>query len=341
MAARTTRVRTRTPTGRPTGQSARHSTPSPDERARVLFLGSGGFAVPSLAALLEQPAIDVVGVVSSPDRPSGRGGAVRAAPLAEFARGHELHLLEPERLRAPEAVEALLALRPELGVLADYGQIVPAALLAAIPRGMLNLHPSLLPRHRGATPIPAAILAGDHVTGVSLIRMDAGIDTGPLVAADEVRLDGSEAAVDLEVRLAEVAASLLARSIGPWLAGVLVARAQSERGVSLTRPLRRVDGRLDPARPATELERQVRAYQGWPGSFIETDAGRVVVLAAVLAPEVQAEPGTLVADQSGLVLATAAGGLRLERVLPAGGRPMSGAELRRGRPGLVGAVVGR
>ncbi len=283
----------------------------------------------------------MVGVVSTPDRPSGRGGSVRAAPVAEFARGHELHLLQPKRLRAPEATEALLALRPEVGVLADYGQIVPAALLAAIPRGMLNLHPSLLPRHRGATPIPAAILAGDDRTGVSLIRMDAGIDTGPLVATEEVRLDGSEAAGDLEARLADVAADLLARSIDPWLAGVLPVQAQSERGVSLTRPLRRADGRLDPARPAAELERQVRAYQAWPGSFIETAAGRVVVLAAGVAPEVQEEPGTLVPDQSGLVLATAVGGLRLERVQPAGGRPMSGAELRRGRPGLVGAVVGR
>ncbi len=290
--------------------------------------------------MVADPQVAVVGVASAPDRPAGRGGAVQAAPVAEAARAQGLELLQPGRLRAPEAIAALLALRPELGVLADYGQIVPASLLEAIPHGMLNLHPSLLPRHRGATPIQAAILAGDERTGVSLIRMDAGIDSGPIVAVAEIALQGTETAPGLEARLAIEAAGLLARSIGPWLAGNLPVRAQVEQGVSLTRPLRRADGRLDPNRPAAELERQVRAYLGWPGSFIETDAGRIVVLAASVAPGIDDQPGVLRADSSSLVLATAVGALRLERVQPAGGRPMSGTELVRGRPGLAGTTVG-
>ena len=261
--------------------------------------------------------------MSTPDRASGRGRSVRATPVAEFARAHALDLRQPERLRAPEAIEAVLALRPGLGVLADYGQIVPATLLAAIPGGMLNLHPSLLPRHRGATPIPAAILAGDPSTGVSLIRMDAGIDSGPIVATPRVALTGSEATPDLEVRLDTVAAGLLTRSIGPWLAGVLPARPQPDQGVSLTRPLRRADGELDPARPAVELERQVRAYQGWPGSFVETPAGRLTVHAVTVLAGLAADVGTIVENGSGLALATVAGALALERVQLAGGRPMS------------------
>lgn len=313
-------------------------------RARVVFLGSGGFAVPVLAALLADPRVEVAGVVSAPDRAAGRGGDLRAVPVAAFARAHGLALLQPARLRSPDANAALLRLEPVLGVLADYGQIVPATLLEAIAHGMLNLHPSLLPRHRGATPIAAAILAGDLRTGVSLIRMDAGIDSGPLVASQEVALTGSETTPDLEARLADVAARLLARSIGPWLAGDLPARPQSEEGMSLTRPLRRADGRLDSNRPAAGLERQVRAYLGWPGSYIETDAGRIVVLAASVASvasEVAAQPGTLVADGPGLALATSAGALRLDRVQPAGGRAMTGAELLRGRPGLAGMSVGQ
>lgn len=305
-----------------------------------MFLGSGGFAVPILETLLEDPRVDLVGVLSAPDRPAGRGGEVRAVPVAAFARAHELALLQPARLRSPEAVAEVLELEPGLGVLADYGQIVPAALLDAIPLGMLNLHPSLLPRHRGATPIPAAILAGDPETGVSLIRMDAGVDSGPIVAARQVPLSGTEATPDLEIRLADAAAELLKGSLGGWLAGELQPHPQPRHGVTLTRPLRRADGRLDQDRPAVELERQVRAYRGWPGSFIETGAGRIVVLAASLAPKVHGQPGTLVADGGGLVLATASGGLRLEGVQPAGGRVMTGAELLRGRPGLAGATVG-
>jgi methionyl-tRNA formyltransferase len=330
-------------TARPRARSARHSTPSPDQRARVIFLGSGGFAVPILEALLADASVQVVGVLAAPDRSAGRGGDIRAVPVADLARSHGLPLLQPARLRSPASVAEVLALEPELGVLADYGQIVPAALLDTIPQGMLNLHPSLLPRHRGATPIPATILAGDRRTGVSLIRMDAGIDSGPLVARREVALAGSETTPDLEARLAGEAAGLLTRSIDPWLAGDLPPQPQSADGVSLTRPLRREDGRLDPSRPAVELERQVRAYLGWPGSFIETAAGRLVVLAAsAWAPsQVLAQPGTLVADGPGLALATSSGALRLDRVQPAGRRAMTGPELLRGRPGLAGTSVER
>ncbi|HLY14485.1 MAG TPA: hypothetical protein VKR24_09045, partial [Candidatus Limnocylindrales bacterium] len=149
-----------------------------------------------------------------------------------------------------------------------------------------------------------------------------------------------EATPDVEARLAEAAAELLTGSLGPWLAGALAARGQAEEGLTMTRPLRRSDGRLDPDRPAVELERQVRAYLGWPGSFVETGAGRLVVLAASVGPRLDAPPGTLVADGSGLSLATTAGALRLERVQPAGGRPMTGAELLRGRPAMAGMPVG-
>jgi methionyl-tRNA formyltransferase len=332
----TTTTQKLTATVRPTAQFARRRTPSPDRRARVVFLGSGAFAVPILEALIDDPEIDVVGVVSAPDRPVGRGAAVQAVPVAAAAGEHHLPLLQPARLRAPEAIADVARLQPDLGVLADYGQIVPAALLDAIPHGMLNLHPSLLPRHRGATPVPAAILAGDGQTGVTLFRMDPGLDTGPVVAASTVALDGAESGPSLEARLATVAAQLLARSIGPWLRGELPARPQAAEGITLSRPLRRADGRLDPARSAAELERQVRAYLGWPGSFLETNAERIVVLQASVGPGTDDPPGTLVADGPGVALTTPDGTLVLDRVQPAGGRPMTGAELRRGRPGLAG-----
>jgi methionyl-tRNA formyltransferase len=279
-------------------------------------------------------------VVSSPDRPAGRSAALRAVPVASLARSRDLRLLQPARVRSPESIAEIGGLRPDLGVLADYGQIVPAGLLDGITHGMLNLHPSLLPRHRGATPIPAAILAGDDRTGVSLFRLDAGLDSGPLIASETLPLTGSETTPELEARLAALAAMLLARSIGPWLRGELSARPQPAEGVTLSRPLRRADGHLDPDRSALELERQVRAYLGWPGSYLETDAGRLVVLAGSPGRDVGEPAGMLVAHGSGVALSTAAGSLILDRVQPAGGRPMTGAELRRGRPGLVGTSAG-
>jgi methionyl-tRNA formyltransferase len=306
--------------------------------ARVVFLGSGGFAVPSLYRLLQLDDVDVIGVVTAPDRPAGRGGKVRAVPVALAARNHDLPLLQPPRIRSTDAVEAILALRPDLGVLADYGQIVPQALLEAPRLGILNLHPSLLPRHRGASPIPATILAGDTETGVSLIAMDAGLDTGPLVAQSHAALTGHENGSELEATLAVDAANVLGRAIGPWLRGELEATPQGEDGVTLTRPLRREDGRLDLSRPAADLERQVRALQPWPGSFVETPAGRLVAWQATVDPDENARSGVF-GPGPDLRLGTADGWLVLEEVQPAGGRTMAGSDWLRGRPSIAGSTV--
>ncbi len=150
--------------------------------------------------------------------------------------------------------------------------------------GALNLHPSLLPRHRGATPVSAAILAGDPETGVTLMRMDAGLDTGPVVAQVRRSLDGQETTPTLEADLARTGATLLADQLGPWLRGELLAQPQPADGVTLTRPLRREDGRLDPQGDAAALERQIRAYQPWPGSFVDTPQARLVIWSASVEP---------------------------------------------------------
>jgi methionyl-tRNA formyltransferase len=223
-------------------------------------------------------------------------------------------------------------------VLADYGRIVPAAILELPPHGILNVHPSLLPRHRGATPIPATILAGDPEAGVTLIRMDAGIDTGPIVAQERWPLEGAETAPELEARAADAGAGLLAATVGRWLAGEIVGDPQDDAAATLTRPLRRADGRLDPSRPVTELERQVRAYQPWPGSWLETVIGRLIVWRA------EAVSGFVSADAvPGWIgrfgLNASDGHLALREVQPAGGRRMSWDELVRGRPGIVGTQV--
>ena len=306
---------------------------------RTIFVGSGPFAVPVLRRLAAAPEISLVGVVTAPPRPAGRHlwlvPSAVAAAATELVRGP---ILSPERLRADAAVAAVLDLAPGLIVLADYGQIVPAALLD-VTFGALNLHPSLLPRHRGASPIPATILAGDERTGVSLMRMDAGLDTGPLVAVESIELAGDETTPVLEARLAGIGAELLARSLGPWLRGELPAEPQAAEGMTLTRPLRRSDGRLDPDRSIIELERQVRAYQPWPGSWFRVAGLRVLVHSAEIVPgPLRDVPGRLTASD-GLALVAADGILSLGDVQPAGGRRMSAADLRRGHPELVGARI--
>ena len=316
--------------------------------ARTVFFGSGSFAVPILDALVDAPEVSLVGVVTSPDRPAGRRGEPTPAPVTRRAREIGLTVVQPPRVRSAEALETIRELRPELGLLADYGQLIPPELLDLPARGILNVHPSLLPRHRGATPIPATILAGDPEAGVTLIRMDAGLDSGPIVASEAWRLDGTETTPELEARAARVGARLVRRSLAGWLDGTLVGRPQPPEGVTLTRPLVREDGRLDPARPAVELERQVRAYQPWPGSFVETGLGRLIVHRATVVGGPGAwpgpgggsgEPGAIVAHGEGLALVTGRDLLRLDEVQLAGRRVTGAAELRRGRPGLAGERV--
>lgn len=312
--------------------------------ARTVFLGSGAFAVPIAEALAAAPETEVVGVVTAPPRRSGRGLAEGPTPVGAWAAARGLLVFTPRSLRDPQALPAVAALRPSLFVLADYGRIVPAEWLALPRQGALNVHPSLLPRHRGASPIPAAILAGDTSTGVTLMRMDEGLDTGPIVAQRERPLQGDELAPYLEAELASMGAALLQQSLRGWLAGTMPAVAQPQAGATLTRPLTREQGRLDPGIGAAALARQVRAFQPWPGSFVETDAGRLVVWRASARPSrrgrssrgTTAEPGTLVPIDRGLGLATSDGVLELLEVQRSGGRRIPGGELLRGHPGWLG-----
>jgi methionyl-tRNA formyltransferase len=308
---------------------------------RTVFFGSGHFAVPILDALVAIPGISVVAVVSAPDRPVGRKAVVTATPVTERAGELGLSLLQPGRVRTPESVEALRAIAPDLAILADYGQLIPAPLLELPPRGFLNLHPSALPRHRGAAPIPATILAGDTESAVTLIVVSEEMDAGPILAIEPLVVRADDTAITLEERASEAAASLLARALPDWLAGRLQPRPQPREGVTLTRPLKRSDGLLDAQRTAPELERQVRAYQPWPGSYLERPQERLIVWQA---RSVEPEPGDLAGRlvgtlDGGLALATVSGRLVLEVVQRPGGRRMTAAEYRRGNPAVTDSIV--
>lgn len=308
------------------------SSPAAGGRVRTVYLGSGAFGGPALRVLAAHPRIELVGIITAPPRPAGRSQILAPTPIAELAADLGLApVLTPSRLRAPASVAAILARAPALAVLADYGQIVPPALLD-LPHGALNLHPSALPRWRGASPIPAAIATGDPATAITLMRMDEGLDTGPVVAQEPWPLDGTETAPELEAALAGAGAALLDRMLQPWLDGEAPAVPQGQEGATMTRPLRREDGRLDPARPAIELERLVRAFLPWPGTFLELPDARLLVSAAsVAATQAGDEVGAIVREGRRPALATADGRLVMETVTPPGRRAMAGEDWLRGR----------
>ncbi len=303
-------------------------------------MGTPDFAVPVLEALAD--AHQVVGVITQPDRPAGRGRRLAPSPVKQVALERGLPLSQPQSLRTPESLAQLVAWRAEVIVVAAFGQILRRDVLDLPAHGCLNVHASLLPRWRGAVPVAAAILAGDEVTGVTIMRMDAGLDTGPILAQREERLQPDDTRATLEGRLARLGAALLVETLAAYLAGDLVPRPQPEESVTYAGQLRKEDGRLDWSRPAVELDRRVRAFTPWPGAFTTWRGRRFKVLRAVPLPAWRGDvpPGMVVALADGVVVATGEGALRLEEVQLAGKRPMDIEAFLRGQIGFVGGRLG-
>ena len=304
---------------------------------RVAYLGTGRFAVPLLERVA--PLAAELLVVSQPDRPAGRGLRDRATPVAELARREGLRLVTPRRLASREGVATVRDFAPDGLLLAAYGQIVPPELLSVAPRPPLNVHPSLLPRHRGATPVPGTILSGDAEGGVTLIVMVAEVDAGPIVGQWRMPLTGREAAPDLEAALARLAADAVPSVLGAWIAGALEARPQDDGAATFTKVLRRSDGRIDWTASSIEIDRHVRAYQPWPGAWTVVRGALLHVRAALPLRETpEAVPGTLLPGDPPRV-ACGDGALELVSVQPAGRAAMPAADWARGLRG-DGVILG-
>ena len=297
---------------------------------RICFLGTGAFGVPLLARVAE--LVDDLLVVSQPDRPAGRRLQLRATPVAAYAREHGIRVLTPHRLRSDEARDALTAWKPDGMVLVAYGQLVPQDLLDMGSRAPLNVHPSLLPRHRGAAPVAGTILAGDTEGGVTLMVMTAELDAGPIVARWPVPLTGRETTPELEAALGDLAADVVPAELDRWASGPIETEPQDERSATYVRPFRRADGWIDWRRPAVEIDRQVRALQPWPGAWTTIDGRRVHIRRAHPVPGFDNVPiGALLPGQVPCV-ACGTGALALEIVQPEGRLTMPADAWRRGLP---------
>jgi len=295
-------------------------------RPRIIFAGTPAFALASLRALVEA-GIEPVAVLTQPDRPKGRGRRPAPGPVKEYAAEREFPLLQPESLKRPGVHAELAALEPDLVVVAAYGLILPQAVLDLPARGCLNVHASLLPRWRGAAPIQAAILAGDRQTGISLMRMDAGLDTGPVYAEEAIPIGPAETAGELHDRLAELGGELLARQLREILAGELEPAPQDESLATYAGKFGPADAVLDWRRPADELERRVRAFNPVPGARFDLDGETVKVWTATRGPGEGGPPGRVLdAGRQGVDVACGDGVLRLVEVQREGRRRVTGAE---------------
>jgi methionyl-tRNA formyltransferase len=300
---------------------------------RLAFMGSPDFAVPALRAL-HAAGHDVCAVYCQPPRPAGRGQALRRCPVHETADMLGLEVRTPTRLRRDTAAqEAFAALDLDAGVVAAYGLILPQPMLSAPRRGCLNIHASLLPRWRGAAPIQAAILAGDTESGITIMQMDAGLDTGPMLLRHAVPLASRVTAPALHDALAELGAELVLRTLAEGPPGV----PQPVASATYAPKLSREDGRLDWTQPAAALDRRVRALNPWPGTFTLLGGEVLKVLAAEPARG-SGEPGTLL--DHALLVAAGTDALRLTRVQAPGRAALEAAEFLRGRPIPAGTKLG-
>jgi methionyl-tRNA formyltransferase len=304
--------------------------------ASIVFMGTPAFAVPSLRALAQH--YPVAGVVTQPDRPAGRGQQLIIAPVKQLALELDLPVLQPEKLSAQEAMAQLAAWKPDLVVVAAFGQILKPAVLDMPRYGCLNIHGSLLPRHRGAAPIPAAILAGDSQAGITLMQMAAGVDTGPMLAKRATPIVPGDTAATLAERLAVIGAELLLERLPDYLAGRLTPEPQDDALATFAPQLEKQDGHLDFSRPAVEVERRVRAMTPWPGAFALWQGQPLKIWRAALA-EAAGEPGTVLESETGPVVCCQPGGLRLVEVQAAGRKAMPAIIFVRGARHLIGAKL--
>lgn len=305
--------------------------------ARVIFMGTPGFAVPTLEALDDRH--QVVAVVTQPDRPSGRGRKLSASPVKEAALSRGLEVYQPQTLGDSAAIQRLAGWQPEVVVVAAFGQILPPPVLELPHGGCLNIHGSLLPRYRGAAPISAAILAGDQETGVTVMLMDEGLDTGPILARARLPIGPSDTTATLAEKLAELGAQLLLDILPAWLDGQIAPQPQDEAQATYCRPLQKDDGRLDWTCSAHYLDRQVRACDPWPGAYTHWQGQRLKVLRVRPRPDWRGpgSVGHVVELDPGIGVVTGSGALELLQVQLAGKKPMEVKVFIRGQQDFVGS----
>jgi len=311
---------------------------------RIIFMGTPELACASLRALLAAPEFEVVAVVTQPDKPGGRDLRLRSSPVKELALGKGLPVLQPDRARNEEFIQSLRLLQPDLIAVAAYGQILPVSILELPRFGCVNVHTSLLPKYRGAAPIQWAILSDEAETGVTIMKMDRGMDTGDILTQETTPIAAADTSEILHDRLADMGASLLVRTIGDYAAGRIQPRPQPSEGASHAPKIKKEDGRLDWNSPARALWNRVRGLTPWPGAFTFLAGGVRPALLKVWQAEIAVGSGVageiLQADKSGIVVGCGRDALRILEVQLEGGRRLKAQDFLAGHRLGPGNFVG-
>jgi methionyl-tRNA formyltransferase len=305
---------------------------------RIVFMGSAELAIPSLAAILDNGSDKVVCVVSQPDRPAGRKRLPTPCPLKKFADSRDLHVITPEKIGDPSAVDALARLKPDLFVVVAYGQYIPSRVIQLARHEAINVHPSLLPKYRGSAPIQWAIANGDEVTGVSIIYVAREMDAGDILRQETFPIAYEDTSKTLHDKLATFGADLLLNAIDDIRNDRVVRVPQDASQVVEIRKLSKEDGAIDWSQSASTIRNRIRAFDPWPGSrCVLPDGGTLKVWSARL-EEGSGLPGELLDDR--LLVATGKGALRLQKVQPAGKKPMPAESFLNGHPLAAGQKLG-
>ena len=303
---------------------------------RIVFMGTPAFAVHNLEALIRE--YEVVGVVTQPDRPAGRNQQVQMSPVKQIALNHQIPVFQPEKIRRPEAISDLKQWQADVYVVAAFGQILPQSVLDIPPHGSINVHASLLPRWRGAAPIQAAIRTGDKKTGVTIMKMDAGLDTGPMVLQRSIAITEDETGATLHDKLAKLGADLLLEALPDFLSGKILPQPQPQVGMTYAPMVKKEEGNIDWSRPAVEIERLIRAFTPWPGTYSSWKNQPIKILGgkAISGEEKQ---GVIIKTTTGIAVGTGTGLLKLVTVQLAGRKAMSVEEFIKGQADFVGATL--
>ena len=302
-------------------------------------MGTPEFGVPTLEHLAGS-GLRVVGVYTQPDRPSGRGKKTRKSRVKVLAEALGLPVFQPETLSTQEARAEMKTLKPDVAVIAAYGLILPKWTLDLPTYGVLNVHPSLLPRHRGPAPVANAILEGDEGTGVTVMKVVPKVDSGPVLRSVGIEIGPRDTTGALTRRLAEIGARLLAETLRDWFRGLIEPIVQDDSLATCSRKATRADGEINWALPAAEIDRKIRAYDPWPGSFTTWMGRRLKVLEAEPFEGGVGDPGMVIKERGGVVVQTGCGRLALRKVQPEGSRGMGIEAFILGRPEFIGTRLG-
>ena len=310
-----------------------------DTYMRIIFMGTPQFAVPALRQLVLN-GYEVAAVYTRPDKQAGRGRQVAFSPVKQAALEMGLAVEQPPSLRKEEVTAQMASYKPDAIVVAAYGQILPKAVLELPEHGCINIHPSLLPRHRGASPVVAAILAGDEFTGVSIMLMDEGLDTGPVIAQAQIAVMDSDDAASLGARLSQIAAHMLLDVLPDWKRGRMKVRAQDNEAATYIGAIGKEDGEIDWRRTAPENWRRLRAYNPWPGAYTRWRGKTLKILQAQPLPQMEGvSAGQVITLPGGFGIGTGDGVLEVLSVQLEGKRVMPAAEFIRGQRQLIGEVL--